>query len=68
MGGSGLVEMKIQMIWKLGLSRPYQASGLRVVVKSMVPFLGTLNTSCRIVIGILKGTIILTTTHTRLRG
>ena len=27
------------------------------------PFLGTLNTRCRIIIGIQKGTIILTTTH-----
>ena len=30
----------------------------------MVPFLGTLNIRCRIIIGIQKGTIILTTTHT----
>ena len=28
------------------------------------PFLGTLNIWCRIIIGIQKGTIILTTTHT----
>ena len=27
------------------------------------PFLGTLNIRCRIIIGIQKGTIILTTTH-----
>ena len=27
------------------------------------PFLGTLNTRCRIIIGTQKGTIILTTTH-----
>ena len=29
----------------------------------MVPFLGTPNIRCRIIIGIQKGTIILTTTH-----
>ena len=29
----------------------------------MIPFLGTLNIRCRIIIGIQKGTIILTTTH-----
>ena len=34
-----------------------------VVVKIMIPFLGTLNIRCRIIIGIQKGTIILTTTH-----
>ena len=34
-----------------------------VVVKIMVPFVGTLNSRCRIIIGIRKGTIILTTTH-----
>ena len=35
-----------------------------VVVKIMVPlFLGILNTRCRIIIGIEKGTLILTTTH-----
>ena len=28
------------------------------------PFLGTLNSSCRIIIGVQRGTIILTTTHT----
>ena len=27
------------------------------------PFLGTLNTRCRIIIGIQKGTVMLTTTH-----
>ena len=37
------------------------------------PVLGTLNTRCRIIVGIQKGTIILTTTHaysevTMLRG
>ena len=32
-------------------------------VKIMVPFLGTLNIRCRIIIGIQTGTIILTTTH-----
>ena len=31
----------------------------------MVPFLGTLNIRCRIIIGIQKGTIILTTTRMR---
>ena len=34
-----------------------------VVVKIMVPFWGTLNTRCRIIIGIQKETGILTTTH-----
>ena len=34
-----------------------------MVVKIMVPFLGTLNIRCRTIIGIQKGTIILTTTH-----
>ena len=34
-----------------------------VVVKIMVPFLGTLNIRCPIIIGIQKGTTILTTTH-----
>ena len=29
----------------------------------MVPFLGTLNIRCRFIIGIQKGTMILTTTH-----
>ena len=33
----------------------------------MVPFLGTLNNRCRIIIGTQKGTIILTTTHFALR-
>ena len=30
----------------------------------LVLFLGTLNIRCRIIVGIQKGTIILTTTHT----
>ena len=34
-----------------------------MVVKIMVPFLGALNIRCRIIIGIQKGPIILTTTH-----
>ena len=34
-----------------------------VVVKTMIPFLGTLNIRCRIIIGIQKGAIILPTTH-----
>ena len=34
-----------------------------VVVKIMVPFLGTLNIRCRIIIGTQKGTPFLTTTH-----
>ena len=34
-----------------------------VVVKMMVPFLGTLNIRCRIVIGVQKRTKILATTH-----
>ena len=37
--------------------------GIWVVVKIMVPFWGTLNVRCRIILGIRKGTIILTTTH-----
>ena len=42
----------------------------RVVVKFMVPFLGTLDIRCRIIIGIQRGTIILTTTHidSRIKG
>ena len=32
------------------------------------PFLGTLNSRCRIIIGIQKGTIILTTTHVSKQG
>ena len=31
--------------------------------QNYIPFLGTLNIRCRIIIGIQKGTIILTTTH-----
>ena len=38
-----------------------------VVVKIMVPFWGTLNIRCRIIIGIPQGTIILTTTQVHLR-
>ena len=34
-----------------------------VAVKINVPFLGTLNNRCRIIIGTQKGLIILTTTH-----
>ena len=34
----------------------------------MAPFLGTLKIRCRIIIGIKKGTIILTTTHMELHG
>ena len=34
-----------------------------VVVKIKVPFWGTLNNMCRIIIGTQKGTLILTTTH-----
>ena len=34
-----------------------------VVVKIMVPYLGTLNMRCCIILGIQEGTIILTTTH-----
>ena len=34
-----------------------------VVVKIMVPFLGTLTNRCRIIIGTQKGAIILTTAH-----
>ena len=32
------------------------------------PFLGTLNIRCRIIIGIQKGTIIVTTTHMQVSG
>ena len=39
------------------------ATTMWVVVIVMVPFLGTLNIRCRIIIGIQKGTIILTTTY-----
>ena len=38
-----------------------------MVVKIMVPVLGTLNNRSRIIIGTQKGTIILTTTHFALR-
>ena len=38
------------------------------VVKIMVPFWCTLNIKCRIIIGIQKGTIILTTTHMSASG
>ena len=38
-----------------------------VVVKMKVPFLGTLNNRCRIIMGTQKGTTILTTTHVVLR-
>ena len=34
----------------------------------MVPFWGTLNIRCRILIGIQKGSIILLTTHIRVQG
>ena len=34
-----------------------------VVIKIMVPFLGTQNIRCRIILGIRKGTVILTTTQ-----
>ena len=34
-----------------------------VVVKIKVPFLDTLTNKCRLILGIQKGTIILTTTH-----
>ena len=36
---------------------------IRVVVKIMAPFLGTLNNRCRIIIVTPKRTLILTTTH-----
>ena len=36
-----------------------------MVVKIMVLFCGTLNNSCRTIIGTPKGTLILTTTHVR---
>ena len=34
-----------------------------MLVKIMVPFLGTLKKRCRIIMGTQKGTLILTTTH-----
>ena len=33
------------------------------VFQNSIPFLGTLNIRCRVIIGTQKGTIILTTTH-----
>ena len=36
MRGSRLMEMKLRMIWKLGLSRPYQASGLKALSVSVI--------------------------------
>ena len=42
----------------------YISISIWLVVKVMVPFWGTVNISGRIIIGIQKGAIILTTTHT----
>ena len=42
---------------------PVLGRTIRVVVKIMVLFWGTLNIRCRIIIGTQKGTIILRTTH-----
>ena len=53
-GNIGIMENKMEAII-LGL--------YWVVVKITVPFLGTLNIRCRIIIEIQKRTIILTTTH-----
>ena len=36
-----------------------------MVVKIMVPFVGTLNIRCRTILGTPKGTILLTTAHMR---
>ena len=47
------------LCWPLWFGVP----SIWVVVKVMVPFWGILNLRCRIIIGIQKGTIILTTTH-----
>ena len=44
----GNVGVKYRVVW--------------VVVKIVIPFWGTLNVRCRMIIGIQKGTIILTTT------
>ena len=43
--------------------RIYKYIHIWVVVKIAVPFSGTLNIGCRIIMGIQKGTTILTTTH-----
>ena len=49
-----------RLLWGLG-------SGLlnteASILNALVPFLGTLNNGCRIIIGTQKGTIILTTAH-----
>ena len=44
--------------------QPFQKSwSIWVLVKIMVPFWGILYTSCRVILGKQKGTIIFTTTH-----
>ena len=40
-----------------------KATLIWVVVKIRVPFWGTLNNRCRIILGTQQGTLILTTTH-----
>ena len=45
------------------IAQPWCLNPIWVVVKMMVPFWGTLNIRCRVIIGIQKETIILTTTH-----
>ena len=53
-----LNHMIVSTFFSISLNAP-----IWVVVKIMIPFLGTLNIRCRIIIGIQKGTIILKTTH-----
>ena len=72
-----LEKLKIQMascriLVSLASTLKLVGHGYRVCIAGMRdmggsqnygPFLGTLNIRCRIIIGIQKGTIILTTTH-----
>ena len=60
--GSG-TRAVLGRVWfkDLGLKRLSRKTW--VVVKIRVPFGGTLNNGCRIILGTQKGTIILTTTH-----
>ena len=71
-GISDRVQGDLQVVYGPRVRRVYVAQFnhyIWVVVKIMVPFLGTLNIRCRTIIGIQKGTIILTTTHMdRARG
>ena len=47
----------------LAAPRPYKVQQIIWVVVIRIPFMGTVNNRCRIIIGTPKGTIILTTTH-----